>query len=334
MQYQVARRLDRSFDLDESLAAFAGLIDRIDQLAERGAVSTSLTHRVFDEFDDLVYAVDEHVRGLSADDASLVGARLQAALAPLMRRSAHAWRWYSKPRGYAGDYLTIARVYDDEATGLRPVDRILDRCFLRLPAVRAVQNRRQLLVTEIRNTIAAAGGRPVRVCSLACGPAREVFDTFLELPEPSALASTLVDFDAEALAHCADECVRRDVSEHVDLVNANLIHVALGRRTLDLAPQDLVYSIGLIDYFPDRIVVKLLDRLHDVLRPGGRVILGNFHPRNPTRAVMDHLLDWKLIHRDEEQMHALFRASAFGTRCTRIVYEREGINLFAECVKS
>ncbi|MBV8755934.1 MAG: class I SAM-dependent methyltransferase [Deltaproteobacteria bacterium] len=276
------------------------------------------------------------MRPLSPADASAFGARLHTALASVMRRSAHAWRWYSKPRGYAGDYLTIARVYDDEVTGDRPMDRVLDRCFLRLPATRAVQNRRQLVVGEIRNAIAAAAaeGRPARVTSLACGPAREVFDTFLELPEPSALVSTLVDFDAEALEYCADERVRRGVAEDVHLVNANLIHVALGRRPLELEPQDLVYSIGLIDYFPDRIVVKLLDRLYDVLRPGGRVILGNFHPRNPTRAIMDHVLDWKLIHRDEEQMHALFRASAFGQRATRIVYEREGVNLFAECVKS
>ena len=49
---------------------------------------------------------------------------------------------------------------------------------------------------------------------------------------------------------------------------------------------------------------------------------------------MDHVLEWKLVHRDEDDMNALFRASAFGTRCTRIQYEPLGINLFAECVKA
>ena len=90
-----------------------------------------------------------------------------------------------------------------------------------------------------------------------------------------------------------------------------------------------MYSIGLIDYFEDRFVIGLLDAIHDRLRPGGRVILGNFHPDNPTRAVLDHLLDWKLIHRTENDMNRLFEASRFGRPCDEIRFEAERVNLFA-----
>ena len=44
---------------------------------------------------------------------------------------------------------------------------------------------------------------------------------------------------------------------------------------------------------------------------------------------MDHVLDWKLIHRTEEDLNRLFAASAFGAPCARIEAEAEGINLFA-----
>ena len=81
-------------------------------------------------------------------------------------------------------------------------------------------------------------------------------------------------------------------------------------------------------------MVKLLNFAHAALRGGGRVIVGNFHPRNPTKALMDYVLEWKLVHRTEHQMHRLFEASAFRRSCTRIVYEEQGINLFAECIKS
>ena len=67
--------------------------------------------------------------------------------------------------------------------------------------------------------------------------------------------------------------------------------------------------------------------------PGGRVILGNFHPLNPAREVMDSVLEWNLIHRTEDDMHALFRASPFSTGCSRLLVEQEGIDLVAECVK-
>ncbi len=110
--------------------------------------------------------------------------------------------------------------------------------------------------------------------------------------------------------------------------------MAVGRQRLDLPPQDLVYSVGLTDYFSDRFVLKLINYAHSLLRPGGRLLLGNFHPDNPTRALMEHVFGWRLIHRTEDDMHRLYAASKFGRRCTRIRFEAEGINLFAECIKA
>lgn len=100
-----------------------------------------------------------------------------------------------------------------------------------------------------------------------------------------------------------------------------------------LKDQDLVYSIGLIDYFSDKFVVALLNYIYDLLRPGDKVILGNFHPRNPDKAMMDYVLDWNLIHRSEEDMNRLYSASKFVKPCTKIRFEGERIYLFAECIK-
>jgi hypothetical protein len=48
---------------------------------------------------------------------------------------------------------------------------------------------------------------------------------------------------------------------------------------------------------------------------------------------MDHVLQWKLTHRTEEDMNRLFSESSFARPCTNIRFEKEGVNLFAECVK-
>jgi hypothetical protein len=48
---------------------------------------------------------------------------------------------------------------------------------------------------------------------------------------------------------------------------------------------------------------------------------------------MDHVLDWRLIHRTEDDMDRLFAASAFGRTCTNIRFEEQGINLFAAGVR-
>ena len=81
------------------------------------------------------------------------------------------------------------------------------------------------------------------------------------------------------------------------------------------------------------LVRRLIDYIYTMLEPGGRVILGNFHPNNTDKAFMDHVLEWRLIHRTEDDMNRLFAESKFGRPCTRCRFEQECINLFAECVK-
>ena len=142
-----------------------------------------------------------------------------------------------------------------------------------------------------------------------------------------------MDIDLHALAFVDEIRSRQKLGDRITLVNENLIALYLGRGKTRVEPQDLIYSIGLIDYLNDKLVGKLLQYAYENLAPGGRVILGNFHPLNPARESMNSMLEWDLIHRTGEDMHALVQASAFRSRCSRILFEHEGIDLFAECVK-
>jgi extracellular factor (EF) 3-hydroxypalmitic acid methyl ester biosynthesis protein len=263
-----------------------------------------------------------------------VGIRVQRELLPYMLLTKNAARVYAKPRGYAGDYLTIEWMYEAQPGGVPPLGPLLDACLLELPASVAVRNRRGLLAEEIHATVARRDGEPAHITSLACGPAREVFDVFETLEDPSHLKATMIDFDLQALAHVSERRDRLGLQRQIALTPANLIHLSVGRKSIDLAEQDLIYSIGLIDYFPDELVVKLMSLIHSLLRPQGKAILGNFHPSNTCKAFMDHVLEWRLIHRDEADMDRLYSSSAFGRPCTNIRFEQQGINLFAECVKS
>src|SRR5207248_2542399 len=105
------------------------------------------------------------------------------------------------------------------------------------------------------------------------------------------------------------------------------------RQELDLPPQDLIYSAGFFDGLSDEAAITLLNWIHGKLRPGGRVIVGNFHPRNPSKGLMDHVLDWRLTHRDEAQINQLFQGSKFAQPCARVLFEPQAVDLFAECRK-
>ena len=175
----------------------------------------------------------------------------------------------------------------------------------------------------------------LKITSLACGPSKEIFDVYQSAPEEiiERLNITLVDFDKSAINFLRKLKKEIKLKDNIKIIHENLLKVAMGKTPLILDENDLVYSLGLIDYFPDKIVIKFLNWIHQILKPGGMVILGNFHHRNSCKVLMDHILQWKLIHRDEEQIADLFKKSVFNRFPTRIYFENQGINIFAECSK-
>ena len=322
-------------DLFKQLIARADLEALADKSGE--GIGEGTQRAVFEQFRHMSQTLTEQVclrEDLSKEQRDELGARVRRELLPYLLLTQTTERFYSKPRGYAGDFMTIDNVYAQRVSGTGRVGALLDACVvMHEPASKAVRNRRQLLADEIVRGVEAHEGRePYRVTVLAAGPASEVFDAFARIPDPHRLEVTLIDIDAQAI-----ELVNARIEAHPQLraqirtTHANLVYLALGRRELELElpPQDFVYSMGLIDYLQGRLVVALLDYIHGLLGPAGRVMLGNFHPRTGTRALMDYVFDWKLIFRTEADMQGLYARSAFGG-CSRVVYEDARVDMFVE----
>ena len=89
---------------------------------------------------------------------------------------------------------------------------------------------------------------------------------------------------------------------------------------------DLVYSAGLFDYLKDPAVRAAGTRLVDALAPGGHAVIGNFDVANPTRPLMELILNWPLYHRSADDLRRLFDGLGSGTSIER---EATGVNLFA-----
>jgi SAM-dependent methyltransferase len=164
--------------------------------------------------------------------------------------------------------------------------------------------------------------------NLASGSNRELFDFLSHCDRSDKIEAICVDADPDALEFTACHV---DVLPHhatVRLMNDNVIKWALGRVRNKYGLQDIIYTAGLTDYLNRRLFLKLLTRCYEHLKPGGVLIVSNFSPDNPHRAFMDHILHWKLIYRDREELISLFGNSPFG-RDINIVAEAQGINLFA-----
>jgi extracellular factor (EF) 3-hydroxypalmitic acid methyl ester biosynthesis protein len=253
---------------------------------------------------------------------------------PFFMLSRFVDRAFTKPRGYAGDYATIQMLYDDQVAGDSRLGPLIDRWTYELPAARAVKNRRALLAEAIRG-IAAEFSHigPVPVTSLAAGPARELFDV-MGAPGAPDLLATCIDIDYDALAYASGIARELGLADHFNFAQDNVVRLSQGRGHTALGPQALIYSIGLTDYLQDKFVVDLINWAYDHLLPGGMVIIGNVVPSNPTRAFMDHVLEWVLIHRSEDDLRSLFSRSHFGATTVDFRLEPAGVDLFAFCRRS
>ncbi len=249
-------------------------------------------------------------------------ASLRSLFRPLLEAKSASLHGHvaTRPYGFPGDFLIIHRIYDNRPSRSPSIER-WDRFLLSLASSQAVRNRRQFLLEWLEEN---APDR-ARVLSVASGPCREILDFFERNPTRS-MHFECIDQDPHAIAFASSLAV--PWRDRIRFHRGNVL------RSLPSEGHDLIYSAGLFDYLRDRSASLLLRRLWNRLRPGGRLLIGNFSPANPDRAYME-IGGWSLIHRTESELIALFE-HAVGSdtaKSVRVLSEPLGINLFLEAIK-
>ena len=321
-------------DLDRSLAKQVGRETRggsSSQQAEQ--VRSEAATKVAQLCDSLMMSLRQAVQAApDTAHADGIGAyTLRDTFASFMQ-SRMCDRSFSKPRGYAGDYYTIEMVYENRPMGDGRIGPLVDAWFLNIPAARAVRGRRALLknlMLDRYRTHGSGADGTYRVLSLGSGSAREMFDMFAEVPEPTKVRGTCLDIDIEALNFGSHLSQERGLADHLLWAKENVIHLSKGRGQTRLSMHDFVYSMGLFDYLSDDVAVALLDWVYAHLEPKGQAVIGNFDPSCPDRAFMDHILDWRLYYRTPDELLRLFDRSAFGRGSKfQVVWEESRVNHF------
>ncbi len=242
-------------------------------------------------------------------------------------------RSLNKPQNIAGDHHTIKQIYRNADQEKRDVGHVVNYCFLQEPACKAVKNRKSYVQDKILNKIESAHNESVKIASIASGPAEEIFDVYELLGKENRhlLKAVGIDIDKRACASVDDRIYEEKLNNYFSTHAINVLKLSPPPKTMQ--NHDLVYSMGLIDYFKDRATVKILNAMHSMLKPGGEIIVGNFHDTCESRVFLDHILDWKLIYRTEEDMHRLFEQSLFKGAEVTVDFESEGVNMLARCKK-
>jgi SAM-dependent methyltransferase len=238
----------------------------------------------------------------------------ELVLTPELRLGAIWDRSYAKPMGYPGDFQIMNQVYDWEQRGNNVYERLMHR--LGLDVAECIKTRMEVVQQRIAEVVFAPtseskGGRsrPARIMSLGCGPAREV-ELFLKgvCNTDGHADFTLIDQEEDALRYASEktypQLLRLGSRYSLQCLNMSFTDILRGTSGLNtLPPQDMIYSVGLLDYLTDRRATGLVHRLYDQLAPGGLLIIGNMNETALSNLwPMEFLTDWTLEYRDEKQM--------------------------------
>lgn len=230
-------------------------------------------------------------------------------------------RAYCKPRGYAGDFEMIDLIYRNAVC---PEPRLTrwDMAWQGHGAAQAVRNRKDYFLALLDRTTSRHGDTDtVRVLDIASGPARDVAEHLQGRPQ-SPCHFTCLDLDADAIAYARTLVQATGAGERVGFVNANALRWHSDEQF------HLVWSAGLFDYLQDNLFVRLLARLWQRVLPGGELVVGNFHPDNPSRPYMELFGNWHLLHRSPQQLRELAARAGLPAEQTSVGAEELGINLF------
>jgi len=263
---------------------------------------------------------------------------VQTALHPLLLRAPFVFRTYTKPMGYAGDYQMVNQILGNPREGPSTYFQIVNAAFLQTAVATAHRNRIDILVDFLKRMADAARleGRPFRILNVGCGPAGEIQRFLQEYPDPQFLSFELLDFSEVTLAW-TEECLTSITDRLHKTVTINYVHDSvqqLLKRRISVGQEhsrefDAVYCAGLFDYLSDKVCSRLLTHFAARVRPAGTLLVTNVHLSNPNRFVMEHLLEWYLIYRDEARMDSLLPASSIGRN---IYVDATGVNVFAEAI--
>jgi extracellular factor (EF) 3-hydroxypalmitic acid methyl ester biosynthesis protein len=290
---------------------------------------------LFERFERVASNVDEEVQPAHRS-------YIRRQIHPLVLCSPFAYRTYQKPLGYAGDYEMVNMILRDPFEGSSTFAKMVNLWFLSQVPAQAHRNRveylTQQLVKETRRVVHQ--GRAVRIFNLGCGPAREIQNFLTQQDLCDRVHLTLLDFNDETLTYTG-ELLKNLKTTHRRSTEIQTVKKSVHQILKDTVKPgndstvnyDLIYCAGLFDYLSDRICKRLMDTFYAMLAPGGLLVATNVDPSNPIRNMMEYVLEWHLIYRDDKQMQWLCPDEADPGQ-VQIQSDPTGANSFLEVRKA
>lgn len=305
-------------------------------------VIAEIEGRMMEELSPQMGDFEASTRSVAVTDQPAHKFYVRRQMHPLMLCSPFAYRAFTKPLGYAGDYEMVNMMLRNPYEGSSLFAKMLNKVFLSIDPVQAHRNRIDYLVKTLKSEAerVVGKGRRLRVLNLGCGPAQEL-QRFIQNEEISDQCDfTLLDFNKETLDYteglltdiklkAARNCGLTMVERSVHQL---LKQASRGDVDMQWESYDVVYCAGLFDYLSQKVCKKLVELFTKLLRADGLVIATNVASTNPRIGWMEYVVEWNLVYRNDWEMLDLIPLDGTVMK-TDLKRDATGVNLFLEIRK-
>jgi extracellular factor (EF) 3-hydroxypalmitic acid methyl ester biosynthesis protein len=244
-----------------------------------------------------------------------------------------------KPRGYAGDSELMRMIYLNNYQGDSTFSKLMHKHAVEATAPQSVRNRIALIAQKIshsQNDSRISAPDKFKVLSVGSGQAFELQHIIKSSQDCDKFQFALFDQDAAALSEASalvsDIKKRLHKKPKVDFIQGSVRTMLFSRQLKQKWGQfHFIYCLGLFDYLTFRVARAVLNRLYQLLNPGGELIIGNFHVSNPSKYYMEYWVDWVLFHRTEKEFLSML--DGISPAKTSVLYDDTGSQMFLHIKK-
>lgn len=164
--------------------------------------------------------------------------------------------------------------------------------------------------------------------NIASGSCRELFELFPRIKN-GAIRITCVDYDPASIDFSKKRLTPFSRHAEAVFINDNVLRIAARKNNIGTyGLHDLIYSVGLYDYLPDKVLKRLLTAQMTLLKPGGRMILAFKDAEAYDETDYDWFLDWQFVQRTEPEVLDLVDNLGMGVDTVTTTRDQSGIILF------